>query len=212
LPSKGTNASNFPYYEEIDSIPNEDMELINNNQNYLDIINTRNNKFGYSTCSRMVTLESPVETAKTGGWMTLLDGDNIKYRKINGNSEDTETTYNTYRDKDLESFCKSGTLIDRSASVNIDYDYVISGWYKLEDEKMSISDRGDATSQLDNYEVAYGNLSPINYNYNTDDMEISFDNNGNPTEQVWGSESIQLRPGAWTELLLYNGCWRYLTH
>jgi hypothetical protein len=205
LPSKGTNASNFPYYEEIDSIPNEDMELINNNQNYLDIINTRNNKFGYSTCSRMVTLESPVETAKTGGWMTFLDKDYIKYRKIEGSSGDTETTYNINRNKDLESFCKSATYNSNSNS-----DIAISGWYRL-DGGMSISDRGDATSQLDNYEVAYGNLSPINYNYNPDDMDRAIIN-GNPWEQQYGSDSIQLRHGAWTELLLYNGCWRYLTH
>lgn len=206
LPSKGTNAANFPYYEEINSIPNEDMEIINNNQTYLDIISTRNNKFGYSTCSRMVTLEylpeNPSISSITGGRISLLDQDYIKYRKINGNSEDTETTYNTYRNKDLESFCNPGTKRSVGNETYPNYEDVISGWYKLEERynPTGCDLATYATSRLDNYEVAYGNLSPINYNYNADD------------NKVWGSDSIQLRPGAWTELLLYNGYWRYLTH
>lgn len=194
LPSKGTNAANFPYYEEIDSIPSEDMELINNNYVCSNIINTRNNKFGYSTCSRMVTLESPATSSNWGGWISLqlVEQDHIKYRKIEGNSENTElTTYNIDRDKNLESFCKPGTYNSTSNS-----DTAISGWYRLGEVTTSAKD----FTRPDNHEVAYGNLSPINYN-----MEESLGSN-------WGSDSIQLRPGAWTELLLYNGCWRYLTH
>lgn len=203
LPSKGTNVANFPYYEEISSIPSEDMELINNNQNYLDIINTRNNKFGYSTCSRMVTLEylpeTPSSSSNSGGRLSPLNQDYIKYRKIEGNSDDTETTYNSSREY-LESFCRSGTyrtVGNEDPIVNYDkYDDIISGWYKLEED----IEMNRYANSLNDYEVAYGNLSPINYN-----ME-------NDQDTWWGSDSIQLRPGAWTELLLYNGCWRYLTH
>lgn len=197
LPSKGNNISNFPYWDTYDSISDENEKNRISNCTYAnDWINNRNNKFGYSTCNRMITLNS--DTFGTADRTGTLLSSSERGEICSGNLDKTDiifrdtTNYNSSL-KYSNSEKTSDTFIITRGKESGDF----SDWFKNYNNLIYNYDLTmDSVAEED---LGFGCMSPLSYNYYR------------TRSKNWNISSTVLRPGVWIELVLFNGYWMCLT-